>query len=132
MSSIFDSYPLDKKISGFFNGYDSRREMEQANREATEQIVEEIFRADKRKTERVRAGVPALNRLVDVARGDHGQARHIRRFLLGLYNGFEWPLDMRRLRALDVDLQQAALDVIQLDWCGREVHTYLARISHRG
>ena len=125
MSSIYDSYPLDQKILGFFNGYDSRREMEEANREATERFMEDMFRQDIVKKQRVKAGVPALQRLLEVAPGHHGQAQHIRRFLLSLYNGFEWPMDMRRLRGLDTDLQQAVLAVIELDWCGREIHTYI-------
>ena len=32
---------------------------------------------------------------------------------------------MRRLRGLDTDLQQAVLAVIELDWCGREIHSYI-------
>jgi hypothetical protein len=32
---------------------------------------------------------------------------------------------MRRLRVLDPDLQQAVLAVIELDWCGSEIHTHL-------
>lgn len=76
--------------------------------------------------QRVVVGVPALQRLVGVAERDTGQARSVRRLLLALYNPFEWPLDMRTLRALDHELQMDALDAIQLDWCGAEIHTYLA------
>jgi len=32
---------------------------------------------------------------------------------------------LNRLRALDTELQQAALQVLALDWNGREVHTYV-------
>lgn len=70
-------------------------------------------------------GVPALERLVEVAEGDSGQCHHIRRFLLGLYNSEQWPFELNRLRVLDPDLQEAALRVIELDWCGYEVHKYL-------
>lgn len=125
MSSIYDSYPLDKRIPGFFNGFDTRREMEEANENATERLLADMKQSFNRRIESAKTGVPALKRLVSIAQGDHGQAKHIRRFLLALYNGFEWPLDMRRLRCLDPDLQQAVLAVIQLDWCGREIHTYL-------
>lgn len=131
MSSIYDSYPLDEKIPGFFNGHNSRREMEDANREATARFLEEMSRQDKAKKQRVQAGLPALKRLLEVAPGHHGQAKHVRRFLLSLYNSFEWPLDMRRLRGLDSDLQQAVLDVIELDWCGREIHTYIKNGDER-
>lgn len=125
MSSMFDKFPLDQEIPGFFNGFDSRREMEEANREATDRLLKEMSRQEKARKQRVQAGLPALQRLLEVAPGHHGQAKHIRRFLLSLYNGFEWPLDMRRLRGLDTDLQQAVLAVIQLDWCGREIHSYI-------
>jgi hypothetical protein len=71
-------------------------------------------------------GVSALLRLVAVAKRDTGQARRVRLFLLGLYNGPEWPFDLTDLRNLDRDLQQDVLAVLQLDWHGgREVHKYL-------
>lgn len=125
MSSMFDKFPPDQKIPGFLNGFDTRRQMEEANHDATERLVAEMCRQDKQREERIREGLPALQRLAKIAQGDHGQARHCRRILLALFNGFEWPLDMRRLRALDADLQQAAVAVIELDWCGKEVHTYI-------
>lgn len=71
-------------------------------------------------------GPTALLRLVEVARGDSGQSHHCRRILLAIYNGSRWPLDPTRLRALDGDLQQAAL--ITLEWATfsrRELHEYL-------
>jgi len=70
-------------------------------------------------------GFPALQRLVEVAKGDSGQCHQVRLFLLGLYNGQEWPLDLTGLRGLDADLQKAVFDVIELDWCGHEIHTFL-------
>ena len=80
---------------------------------------------EKRRQLREDAGLPALTILIDAAHSGGGQARHIRRFLLGLYNSSHWPFELNRLRALDTELQQAALQVLALDWNGREVHTYL-------
>lgn len=71
-------------------------------------------------------GVPALERLAQIAQGDHGQAHHVRRLLLGLYNAQQWPFELDRLRVLDPEVQADALRVIALDWCGTEVHQYLA------
>jgi hypothetical protein len=60
------------------------------------------------------------------ARQPTGQGHRLRRFLLGLYNGPEWPFDLTDLRNLDRDLQQDVLAVLQLDWHGgREVHKYI-------
>lgn len=80
---------------------------------------------EKRRQQRKESGLPALKLLIDAAHSGGGQARHIRRFLLGLYNASHWPFELDRLRALDTELQQAALRVLALDWNGREVHTYL-------
>lgn len=79
----------------------------------------------KLRQQRESSGLPALKRLIDAAQSGGGQARHIRRFLLGLYNASHWPFELNRLRALDTELQKAALQVLVLDWNGREVHTYV-------
>ncbi|RLP52827.1 MAG: hypothetical protein D6160_18845 [Ketobacter sp.] len=80
---------------------------------------------EKRRQQREDAGRPALKVLIDAAHSGGGQALHIRRFLLGLYNASHWPFELNRLRALDTELQQAVLQVLALDWNGREVHTYV-------
>jgi hypothetical protein len=80
---------------------------------------------EKLRQQREQLGLPALRVLVDAAHSDGGQARHIRRFLLGLYNASHWPFELNRLRALDTELQQAVLQVLALDWNGREIHTYV-------
>lgn len=68
-------------------------------------------------------GIPALERLLSVASGDTGQSHHVRRLLLGLYNRYDWPFELVRLRNLDVALQQAAMHVIALATYGRyEIH----------
>ena len=84
-------------------------------------LADSIRLSEYRKT----IGVPALERLVEVAEGDSHQSRHIRRFLLALYNGAQWPIDLTRLRVLDPDLQIDILAVLQLDWVGDEVHGYI-------
>jgi len=68
-------------------------------------------------------GVLALHRLAQIAQGESGQCRHVRRFLLGLYNGDKWPLDMTRLRALDGAIQNDVLAVLRMDMTPRvEIH----------
>lgn len=76
-------------------------------------------------------GVPALHRLVVVANRNSGQSRHIRRFLLGLYNAPEWPVELNRLRALDSSLQADVLAVLRMDMTARqEVHHYVEDGNH--
>lgn len=71
-------------------------------------------------------GPEALLRLYKVAQGDSGQCRHVRRFLLGLYNSHKWPFELIRLRNLDSNLLDDCLAVLELDARGgNEVHTYI-------
>lgn len=71
-------------------------------------------------------GPEALVRLCKVAQGDSGQCRHVRRFLLGLYNSHKWPFELFRLRNLDSNLLDDCLAVLELDARGgNEVHTYI-------
>lgn len=71
-------------------------------------------------------GLPALQRLVEVAQGHSGQSHHCRRILLAVYNADDWPLELTRLRCLDRDLQAAALTVIEWNaYTGRELHEFL-------
>lgn len=62
-----------------------------------------------------RRGVPALARLIEIARGDSGQCGRVRRFLLGLYNGGDFPFDLTDLRGLDSAIQEDALRVLSMD-----------------
>lgn len=71
-------------------------------------------------------GIPALVRLVRVAQGHSGQCHHVRRFLLGLYNSYDWPFELVRLRALDEELQEDCLRVLRMDLRPRqEIHLFL-------
>lgn len=71
--------------------------------------------------------ITALTDLAKVANGDTGQSGKVRRFLLGLYNGGQWPFDMTDLRCIDAELLDACLVVLAEDARGpaREVHCYL-------
>lgn len=79
-----------------------------------------------RQLEAEQQGLAALEHLIHVAQGHSGQSHHLRRLLLGLYNGYRWPFEMQRLRGLDMDLQEAALAVIQMaTYSGHEIHTFV-------
>lgn len=96
------------------------------NTENSGATLAEITAHIQQRNDQARAnGIPALHRLIGIAEGDHGQAHHVRRFLLGLYNSEQWPFELNRLRVLDPGIQADALSVIALDWCGSEVHKYL-------
>ena len=101
---------------------------------AREQAQREMFASiERQRTEQAEAqadGIPALMRLVEIAHlrgaGDTSQNHHVRRFLLGLYNGSRWPFDMTRLRCIDADLQRDALAVLRMDVNpAKEVHCYI-------
>ncbi len=71
-------------------------------------------------------GVAALRRLYLVACRDSGQCRYIARFLLGLYNGSRFPFDLTDLRAIDTELFDDCMAVLNMDAriTRQEVHTY--------
>jgi hypothetical protein len=57
-----------------------------------------------------------------------GQAGRLVRFLLGVYNGYDYPFDLTDLRALDTRLANACLDYLNYDRLGiKEVHHHLSR-----
>ena len=60
-------------------------------------------------------GMQVLPELIRVARGDSNQADICRRFLLGLYNGSDFPFDLNTLRRLDDALCDAAMAVLAMD-----------------
>ena len=73
------------------------------------------------------AGIPALLRLVKVADRDTGQAATVRKFLLGLYNGYRFPFNLVKLRSLDKALFDDCMAVLTLDArvTAKEVHLYI-------
>ena len=71
----------------------------------------------------VTAGTQALNRLVPIALRNSGQSRVLGRFLLGLYNGEDFPFDLTDLRGLDLTLFKDCLSVLMMDYSpDKEVH----------
>lgn len=68
----------------------------------------------------------ALQRLWKVANGHSGQCKYVARFLLGLYNGTDYPFDLTNFRSLDQGLFEDCLTVLVMDSCPyQEVHVLL-------
>ena len=68
----------------------------------------------------------ALRRLWAIANGHSGQCRIVAGFLLGLYNGEEYPFDLTDFRALDREIFIDCLAVLALDYHPeQEVHVRL-------
>lgn len=69
------------------------------------------------------AGIEALKRLVPIAQQSHGASDVVARFLLGCYNGQDFPFDLTELRRLDIDLHADCVAVLKMDFTPhREVH----------
>ncbi|EIU6915705.1 hypothetical protein ABR147_001526 [Pseudomonas aeruginosa] len=82
-----------------------------------------IYAYDQERPALIAAGNQALVRLAPIALQPTDQARTIGRFLLGLYNGEEFPFDLTELRGLDLDLFQDCLSVLVMDYSPElEVH----------
>jgi hypothetical protein len=70
-------------------------------------------------------GEAALRRLLPIAQGNTGQCRYVAAFLLGLYNGTRFPFDLTNLRAVDSEIFDDCMAVLQMDsQPAKEVHTY--------
>jgi hypothetical protein len=69
-------------------------------------------------------GAIALARLIRIGKGDSGQTRHVRRFLIGLYNGQTFPFDLTDLRCVDRAIQEDALAVLAMDIDGPSVEIH--------
>lgn len=67
------------------------------------------------RTKRLAAGIPALERLIEVAKHDTGQSEVCGRFLLGLYNGPKYQFDLTEFRRLDTELMEDCLSVLRMD-----------------
>jgi hypothetical protein len=71
------------------------------------------------------AGADALVRLLPIAQGDCGQSRKVAAVLLGLYNGYRFPLDLTNLRGLDYEIMEDVMAVLRMDANAyKEVHRY--------
>lgn len=94
--------------------------------EAADRVEQEYTRWLRMRDERETAGLPALVRLFEVAQDGGGQATTVRRFLLGLYNGNAWPMNLNDLRGLDRAIQEDVLVVLAMDMSPRqEIHHYV-------
>lgn len=73
------------------------------------------------------AGIPALHRLIEVARRDTGQSQVCGRFLLAIYNSRAFPFNLTDLRRLDRSLWEDCISVLRLDQHPKEeVHFSIA------
>jgi hypothetical protein len=71
--------------------------------------------------------IPALRVIVSAIRRNPGtgQAQRLTALLGGLYNGPRFPFDMTDLRALDTELADACIDVLNYDrYSQAEIHTW--------
>jgi hypothetical protein len=79
-----------------------------------------------------REQLEALLRLWPIAQRDHGGARVVCVFLLGLYNGRRFPFDLTNLRLLDIHVLRDVMLVLQMDSSPQvEVHEHLNRLLGR-
>lgn len=71
------------------------------------------------------AGLEALKRLLAVAQGNSGQCRYVAGFLLSLYNGNRFKMDLTDFRCLDRKIFQDCMAVLAMDYQPeKEVHCY--------
>jgi len=72
-------------------------------------------------------GEAALRRLFAASNRDSGQSRYVARFLLSLYNGQRFPLDLTDLRAIDDSLFEDCMAVLRMDArvARQELHLYI-------
>jgi hypothetical protein len=79
-----------------------------------------------------RDGVESLARLIAIGNRDSGQCRHVRAFLIGLYNGQVFPFDMTCMRAVDSAIANDMLAVLAMDvhTCTVEVHQRIPGVSN--
>lgn len=71
------------------------------------------------------AGVEALKRLLKIAQGNSGQCRHVAAFLLSLYNGNRFKMDLTDFRCLDRAIFDDCIAVLRMDYQpAQEVHCY--------
>lgn len=60
----------------------------------------------------------SLLRLIQVAKSDTGQSMTIRRFLLGLYDGYNFPFSLVELRGVDREILDDTMKVLYADATG--------------
>ncbi len=100
--------------------------MQQHDLQVAEQLHRQYQALLTKRQHAQQTGLPALVRLTEVAQRSSGQSAVVGRFLLGLYNGPQYPFELTDLRRLDAELHQDCLAVLELDWQpAREVHEYV-------
>lgn len=94
--------------------------------QASEKLMQQIAEFEIEREQTLSNGIPALERLANIAQGDTGQCDTVRRFLLCLYNGHRFPFDLNRLRGLDKNIFDDCMAVMRLDARAtvKEVHRY--------
>ncbi len=102
----------------------NRKEMQ--DRMAARLAAQRMFIETELPVIRQRGGQAALFRLLPVALSDTGQSSVVARFLLGLYNGKRFPMDITELRRLDRALLVDCLAVLEMDHQPEmEIHLYV-------
>lgn len=82
---------------------------------AIEQIAKMLAGASEMRDDFLEDGLPALLRVIDIGLEYSGQSRICGRFLLGLFNGGDFPFDLTTLRGLDDDLADDCLEALRMD-----------------
>lgn len=96
------------------------------NQEASETAYFAEINRQRQELKKFRAeGVEALTRLLKIALGHSGQCRIVAMFLLSLYNGNRFKMDLTDFRCLDREIFEDCLAVLKMDKRpAQEVHTY--------
>ncbi|MES2535901.1 MAG: hypothetical protein V4632_08520 [Pseudomonadota bacterium] len=70
-------------------------------------------------------GGAALTRLLKIVFDDNGQSRLVAGFLLGLYDGARFKVNLNALRALQTDVFDDCMKVLRMDYTPyKKVHEY--------
>lgn len=77
--------------------------------------IERMHYLKQRQTEAHAEGIPALHRLMVIARRDTGQSGRVAAFLLGLYNGNRFKFNLNDLRGLDMEIFDDCIKVLRMD-----------------
>ena len=70
----------------------------------------------------------AAHRLWEIANGFSGQCKVVAQFLLGIYNGREYPFDLTNFRGLDAKIFMDCVTVLAMDYNPeKEIHEQLGK-----
>lgn len=100
-------------------------EQQEAARQYFAELALERERREKELPKIREEGVAALTRLLKIAQGHSGQCRHVAAFLLSLYNGRRFKMDLTDFRCVDREIFDDCMAVLKMDnQPAQEVHTY--------